>query len=233
MGLLKRSASINGLTHYYEVPNDCPYCGRAIEPKTTYSPVSDTVTFAFHRCTNVECGKNYWTVYTATRFTNQVNCDLQFIYPHAALPPISESIASLSPSFVAMYLQAHSAGASGSFELAACGYRNALEILIKDYAITVVLRGEYNLKAMHQKPLQACIEEYLTGFDERMTAFLIKEFGNDATHYPPLSEEKIDFEHLKYIFELFLKSMDAKLMLLRKYDELPEKTKRKLEAPVG
>jgi len=70
----------------------------------------------------------------------------------------SETVRNISPAFVTIYRQATIAEREGLLELCEVGYRNALEVLIKDYAIRKYPTEETKII---NKSLAACLYDYI------------------------------------------------------------------------
>ena len=220
------------ILYKYEMLSVCLHCGRGIAVAPKVVSCGDGVFVMFTKCPLKACRKLSWCAYLfsgahvpddAEEKGERGAAILTMMYAHPEpLPPeIGERVKALSPFFVDMYMQAFRSENAGDFELAACGYRNALEIFIKDYAVAFC--GESASEALHRKPLASCIDSYLTGFDETISAFMVKEFGNSAAHYPPLQRDGFDFGSLKTCLAVFIQAAESKLLLFEASKRLPRR----------
>jgi len=157
-------------------------------------------------------GKDSKNLYTVLK--------MLYTYPEPFQSELSEQIRNLSPRCVDLYSQAASAERLGHLDLAACGYRNAIEALVKDYAIKYKdIKADEKLM---RKRLQECIADYLDGIDEAVSAYMIKEFGNSATHYPLLGHP-FDFQEQREYLEIFMRFMTDKIRIQEVAKRLPAK----------
>ena len=108
-----------------------------------------------------------------------------------------------------MYHEASKAEFDGNLDLAGCGYRNAMEILIKDYAINCL--GEEKNKVV-KKHLDEAIEEFLPNYKYKNVADVVRILGNDTTHYEKKYEE-IDFSVLKQYLDIFIEVIDVEIKM--------------------
>ena len=225
MKYTKRFISSGGVNITYEHPNRCPHCGTYIDAHGGL-PRDATRGYwiATYRCTMNECRKFFFWAYVRV----EDSLLTLYMHPQERIAEISEELEYLSSRFVELYRQAAETEHSGNFDLAACGYRNAVEALVKDYAIRY--KSAVADKSLLRKSLQDCIMEYLDGLDEAISAYMVKEFGNTSTHYPQL-DEPFDFEELKLYLGLFLQYMTGKIKILTVKENLPQKHLQKFEKP--
>lgn len=108
-----------------------------------------------------------------------------------------------------MYNQCFSAEQKGHLELAGSGYRNAIELLVKDYAINEL---GYKKEEVVKKKLAASIKAYLPSIDLKQSADIIRILGNDYTHYEQLYAEDT-FAILKQYLEIFIKSIETAYLI--------------------
>ena len=124
-------------------------------------------------------------------------------------PQLPESMVKISPRFVELYTQSFDAEQNSYFELAGSGYRNAIEILIKDFAINELRISE---KEVCKKTLSKAIESYLPNLNASISADVMRVLGNDYTHYERRYKE-IDFEILKRYLQIFISSIDCEYLI--------------------
>ena len=110
-----------------------------------------------------------------------------------------------------LYEQSYTAEQNGHIELAGCGYRNAMEVLIKDFAIQKLNASE---KEVCKMKLYDAIGTYLNEVNiDTSAADVIRVLGNDYTHYQRHYDD-IDFIVVKKYLEIFLQQIETKLLLM-------------------
>ena len=223
------SVLVDASTIRYNQPAECPHCGVMVHPSVVPKDCTNNLIVLFYTCSNPGCQKMYWEIFRQVRDAVPVKMEHIYLYPRSAPPQITHRINALSPEFVKRYLQAHASESAGDLELAASGYRNALEVLVKDYA--KAYKGASDDKALHKLNLDNCLRLYLDDIEDAVTAFVVKEFGNNSTHYPPLEDDPFSYEDAKTCLELFLSRMDNKLMLLEHQAHLPDRYVQKFGSP--
>lgn len=194
-----------------DVPKQCPYCATVIRPVLSsdlstilpYNQKRLIIAVARTPC----CERHFFTAHEAVR--NESATVFLSSYPYAASAQIPEEVAEMSPRFVQLYNQSFTAEMSNHIELAGSGYRNALEVLIKDYAINV-LGADRN--EVVKKKLANAIESYLPSVNLKNCADVIRLLGNDYTHYEA-KYDGIDFEVLKRYLQIFITAIEADLLM--------------------
>lgn len=129
-------------------------------------------------------------------------------YPTVSTTYTNDIIEPVSPRFIAMYNQAYRAEQAGDIELAAVGYRQALECMVKDYAIAELGKSHEEVAS---KSLYNAIVEYLET-DLVSTADVIRILGNDYAHYERRHME-VDFPILKRYMGIFIQLLETKLLI--------------------
>ena len=122
----------------------------------------------------------------------------------------NELLQPISPRFISAYNQALRAEERQDIELAAIGYRHALECLIKDFAIKEL---NLNYDEVVKKSLCDAIKLYLEEKDLVSTADVIRILGNDYTHYERKYPE-FDFALLKQYMEIFIKLVETRVLIM-------------------
>lgn len=125
------------------------------------------------------------------------------------VPQLPESLEKISPRFVELYKQSFDAEQNSYFELAGSGYRNAIEVLIKDFAIQELKIPE---KEACKKSLSQAIEAYLPSINASISADVMRVLGNDYTHYERKYKD-IDFQVLKRYLQIFINSIDCEYLI--------------------
>lgn len=207
--LVKPASTIAGnFSGKYNKPATCPFCGYGTDApfleKNTYSFNEHNIIVATCRCTS--CGKTFF-------FASEYHKDS--LYQPVTIPAISYTsyenkiLSSISERFIDMYNQALQSEFVGNIELAAIGYRAALEILVKDFAIGELQKP---IEEVKRKKLHDAIGEYLSQNELVNTADVIRILGNDYTHYERKYPQH-DFELLKSYMEIFLKQIEVQYMI--------------------
>lgn len=193
----------------YPKPATCPHCGFGTDAvfvdKTTFDFNSKILLIATCRCTS--CNKSFF--FACER---EPKGDGKFICMHPDIsfkPYENDMLQSISPRFIEMYNQSLQAEFVESFDLAAMGFRSALEILVKDYAINELNVPEDKAS---KKTLFDAIEAYLGQTDLLKTADVIRILGNDHTHYKRKYPQH-DFSLLKGYMDIFLKQVEVQYMI--------------------
>lgn len=207
--LIKKASAFGSYSGNFKKPSVCPHCGFG-----TDAPLSEKNVFFFNghqlfvsvcRCT--ACNKNFFFAYEYN--AGKTDYD-PIIYPCKAFTPFSnEILENISPRFINMYNQALQAEFHNHLELAAVGYRSALEFLIKDYAIKELNQSSEEVVT---KKLCNAIATYLNQEDLVKTADVVRILGNDYTHYERKYPQH-DFELLKGYMEIFLKQIEVQYMV--------------------
>lgn len=191
----------------YEQPSICPHCGYSIDAKlidkTYYDFDGNLLLLSKCRCTNCEKSIFFADLYDSEQSDIAKNVAL---FPSREFERFeNERLMAISPRFVDMYNQAKQAEFHKSFELAAIGYRSALEILVKDFAIKELGKDEQEVA---NKKLFSAIGEYLQLDQLVATADVVRVLGNDFTHYKRKHPE-FDFELLKDYMDIFISQIDV------------------------
>ena len=193
----------------YQKPATCPYCDTGTDAK-----LMDKSVFSFNgakllvaTCKCTACGKLFFFACTEKSESIAPNVCL---FPNTTFTPYTNDILSaISERFIDMYNQALQSEFSGNIELAAIGYRSALEILVKDFAIHELNKTS---DEVIKKSLCNAIGEYLNQPDLVNTADVIRILGNDYTHYQRKYPQH-DFDLLKAYMEIFLKQIEVQYMI--------------------
>lgn len=191
----------------YKKVSTCPYCGIGTDAvQVTIYPIGitdGTVANASYKCTS--CDKIFHVSYI------KLNDEDEFkpfsVYPNFQGREFSKEISEVSPRFVKLYNQAYKAEYDNNYELAGSGYRNALEILIKDFAINVLKHKKDDVVKFK---LYGAIAEYLPDVDMSNCADVVRILGNDNTHYER-DYENIDFSVLKQYLNIFIDMIDVQI----------------------
>lgn len=198
-----------GYNFNYQKPATCPYCGTSTDAilanKSNFSLDGKAMITSSCKCT--ACNKTFFFACVSDGNGNAPNVCL---YPDVTFVPYQNDILkSISERFIDMYNQALQSEFVGNIDLAAIGYRSALEILVKDFAINELGK---DTEEVSKKKLCAAIGEYLNQDDLVKTADVIRILGNDYTHYKRKYPDQ-DFKLLKAYMEIFLKQIEVQYMI--------------------
>lgn len=193
----------------FKIPTVCPHCSSSLQPiikdnkLLTFSEESLLVISYVGNCCNIP-------FYATYKYSNS-QASLLDIYPHLKSIALPDKIKELSPRFANLYEQSYSAEQNDCIELAGSGYRNSIEILIKDFAINKLKAPENEVCKMS---LYDAIGIYLTEVNlETSAADVIRVLGNDYTHYQRKYND-IDFIVVKKYLEILIQQIDTKLLLM-------------------
>lgn len=193
----------------YKKVSTCPYCGIGTDAtQVTIYPIAITngiVANASYKCTS--CDKIFHVSYI--KLNNEDEFKPFSVYPNFQGKEFSKEITEVSPRFIKLYNQAYKAEYDNNYELAGSGYRNALEVLIKDYAITTL---KENRKDVMETKLYGAISKYLPDVDMSKCADVVRILGNDNTHYER-DYENLDFNVLKKYLNIFIDMIDVQIKI--------------------
>ncbi len=198
----KKGIAANGTAYFdgtYQKPLICPRCDFGTDgPITACAKVKygklDLGYVISICCTH--CGENFMSLYSYDKSgMHYLSC-----LPQPSGAPLHAGLCELSPRFASMHKQAESAELSGLHDVAAMGYRAALEILVKDYAI---IELKLPKDEVVKKKLAAAIGAYLNQSALVKTADVVRILGNDHTHYQPEFPQH-DFSILKHYYNIFI-----------------------------
>ena len=188
-----------------KLPERCPFCHELANPtqkggnlnsSETYISESLLVWEIFFICSNKSCQKAFIGYYKRIG-----NNDFELINLSKGIyvkTKFSAEINSFSPKFEQIYNQAFVAEQEKLLEVCGCGYRKALEFLIKDYAIS---KNGSEKDEIEQKALRKCIEKYFKGSQIEIVSNRAIWLGNDEIHFMRKWKEK-DLTDLKRLLEL-------------------------------
>lgn len=193
----------------FDIPIVCPNCNCSLQPtiQDNYSLKFDKDRLLIISFIGNCCNVPFYATY---RYSNY-KATLLDVYPHLKPATLPNTIKELSPRFTNLYEQSYTAEQNGHIELAGSGYRNSIEILIKDFAI-IKLKADKD--TVCKMSLYEVIGEYLKEVNiETSAADVIRVLGNDYTHYQRKYDD-IDFIVVKKYLEIFIHQIDAKLLLM-------------------
>ncbi|KEZ51344.1 DUF4145 domain-containing protein [Metabacillus indicus] len=196
-----------------KIPRFCPHCNQAISAITveyyrlSYIGNEEALNVLLHKCP--DCEKFFVTLHKRYKENNQ---ELEYIsvYPNQKKVQFHDLIEKISPRFIDVYNQAYTAEQQNHLDVAGAGYRLALEILIKDFAINALHEDP---KVVKRKSLSNALKDYLDEQEALTSADVVRILGNDYVHYEQ-KHEGVEFTELKWYLEMFIKRLEAKLLFL-------------------
>lgn len=206
--LLPNVSSSNNIT--FDIPIKCPHCNAFIQPK-----ISDSRRLSFSSDNSllviVYKGNCCNTPFYGTYLYSSFSAKLLDIYPHLKPAVLPDKIRELSPRFVCLYEQSYTAEQNKHIELSGSGYRNAIEVLIKDFAIKKLNAPQ---KEVSKMKLYDAIGTYLREVNiDTSAADVVRVLGNDYTHYQRKYDD-IDFIVVKKYLEIFVQQIETKLLIM-------------------
>jgi hypothetical protein len=190
------------------IPDTCPICHHGIEPIFQFSFIDKTEEIqAVFRCPRSSCNNLFIAYYSP--HTTRRGLVLYKVAPQITKPQeFSSEVKALSPSFVEIYNQAFSAESFELDQICGCGYRKALEFLIKDYVIykSPTLKDE-----IEKKKLAKVINENVDDTKIKTTAELATWLGNDETHFVRKWTD-LDIKDLKQLIQLTVKWIESEII---------------------
>ncbi|MBZ5943947.1 DUF4145 domain-containing protein [Leuconostoc gelidum subsp. gasicomitatum] len=193
-----------------QLPKFCPHCGAVNNPKSQIlsrnkiktSDKEEIVISVTHFCN--ACNKSHFSI----EVQNDDNSfSIKSVYPETQPTLLADEVTRLSPRFAKVYADSEAAEQRGATELAGTGYRSALEILIKDYALKY--SGDTK-EAIAKLNLSSAIQKYFNG-DVFNAAEVVRLLGNDYTHW----EKQYDFKlsQLKAYLDIFVSYIKMQVMV--------------------
>ncbi|MCA9563630.1 MAG: DUF4145 domain-containing protein [Xanthomonadales bacterium] len=170
----------------------------------------------------VNCGKCSSTVYFAALFASKgkpespVRPTTIVQWPESPSTAFPEA-ARVSPRFIAAHAEAERAHRLGLVELAGMGYRRALEVLVKDDAIS---RFPGSRETIEREALGSCIANRIDDPLVREAAKRLTWLGNDWAHYVR-SWTQYDVDHMKTMLGMVAQFLMMRASLERLPEEMP------------
>lgn len=192
----------------FDVENYCPYCGTANDPKKitdlySYNEYLKPIVLILQTSC---CHKFFMSLYILERGEPK----LLYTYPTGTPTIFSDAIKEISPDFIKLHTQAKFSERNGHLELAATGYRNALEFLIKDFAIKILKKDP---KEVSKKTLASVITSYLPNPRMEITADVVRILGNDSTHFERKHPD-VEFSEIKRYLNIFIRQIELEYAII-------------------
>lgn len=119
----------------------------------------------------------------------------------------SDSIKNISPRFIVIYEQSRFAEQQNLYEVCGTGYRKALEVFLKDYAL---LRFPTEREIITKQPLLECVRHYIHNNKLKEIAAYAAWLGNWETHYLYSWDSK-SIDDLKIFINLIAREVESEL----------------------
>lgn len=186
----------------YEKPMTCPYCGvyteaTVVNGESFILTGNQSAIIISFECTR--CKRQFLAVY----IEEDNRLTLNTIIPVADADEVHPGLKTVSPEFERIHQQSYRAELRGDIDIAAVGYRTALEVLIKDFAIREL--GEEEEEVASKKLAQA-IEDYSGTVGMKNAENVVRKLGNDYTHYRK-KYEPLSFMELKHYYGIVLRAL--------------------------
>lgn len=219
---------------YYNflIPDLCPNCGVANNPASTLRAYVDNnnnnkrIGFFEHLCTS--CNQSHFSIQEIFSVESKGTPKLLCLYPNEEEKrQFHKLIEELSPRFVNVYHQAQMAEQNEAYTIAGMGYRAALEILIKDYALNSLHDDKNKISSMS---LNDCIAHYFKGDTELFnSADVVRIFGNDFAHWecPEDFSEQESIVYIKSYLDIFVSMIKTELMCFNPPVKRPRNNQKK------
>lgn len=198
------------------IPIICPHCSTMVYPTvlaTVGTHAHSSGTF-FTSCLINQCCNQPFLV---NHLVKNQRGDLLSIWPSYNKFELPESLKILSPRFVELYNQSYFAEQENFFELAGSGYRNALEVLIKDFAIKELNKPEADVVKLN---LNRAISTYMPTINLSASADVVRILGNDYTHYER-HYDHLEFSILKRYLKIFIDTIENEYLINHPVTSLP------------
>lgn len=212
------------LVQFKGVPDACPSChrGQAFDNPFHIRFARDKVAcFGFFQCIFSDCRIPFIGNYVRHRS----NRALYYLFSGTQVPSytkpldeIPEIIDEISPNYRQIYAQAYQAETEGLELIAGCGYRKALEFLVKDCSIRILLDGTKKseitdeqkeaIQNIKSAQLGVVINTHLKMPKVQSLAARATWLGNDETHYERRIENG-DVQIMKSLMRLVIHFIEA------------------------
>ena len=185
------ASNLSQMSLEYENVNCCPICHTSIFPEVQASVAFNAFSNEYspqvvliNKCP--KCNSSFVVVYNTNFDTYNYRVEAKsenivFVAPSNFTPvTFSSYLYGISNRFAKVYNQALQAETLELDEISDMGFRKALEILVKDYAISMFSNDSDKIIKM---PLSNCIKTYI--IDSRIQNLAEKAawIGNDKSHY--------------------------------------------------
>lgn len=208
---LSKPTTISGHNIPIDLPRQCPKCGgygapTAITSSSSQVPSTNihVVNFIFF-CHNCE---SYFYMFYEASLKDPCNSSFLFVYPPSKSTELPDFMKKVSPRAVSLFYGSENALNNGFVDLAGTGFRNCIEILIKDFAVK---ENNVNSSEFKGKNFFQIIDDYLPNMKLKNTSDVVRILGNGFTHY----ENEYTYEDLltlrKY-FDIYIRLFEGEYL---------------------
>jgi hypothetical protein len=192
-----------------EFPNICPRCHHRIYPTFLFgesvpvpNSLSDGMDLMFS-CPQTQCRRAFLAHYRGEEYNtyNGKRTRYTLISTIPRTPRVTEypqEIHEVSPEFVKIITEAETAEQLRLVNVAGCGFRKALEFLVKDYCISLKPDAAPEIRSA---TLMAVIKNHIADENLKESAKRAAWLGNDETHYERRYSDR-DINDLKALIAL-------------------------------
>ena len=204
------------------LPKKCPFCFNSEKKEYVYHYSKDNEVQFISLCNS--CGKIFISYFKSeTPFAKKIfkYKDGDDMFGKFENISISKSIQKFSSKFYEIYSQAKSGKQMDLYLLIGNSYRKSIEFLIKDYLIKIQKKPEKEIKELN---LHKCINQLNFKDDLKNLTKVLKEYGNEETHYEIKTKKNIkkDIEEMENIIEIIIKHVELQLSLNKNSYKLKE-----------
>ena len=217
----QHSAEVSGF------PDKCPGCRQSMRPVPhgAYQVKDDIIRTEIalvFQCPIKRCRRIFMGYYfSSDRLSSYYVLNTAWLPLVLEDPQVPDTVKKLSVRFDKAYAHAYYADKNGLREVCGCGYRRALELLIKDYLISKHSADPEKTKQIEAKRLGRCIDDDINDSRIKEVAKRAAWLGNDETHYVRKWEDH-DLENLRQLIELTMYWINAELTTKKYLDGMPE-----------
>ena len=205
---MRKELKARGVTYFtgeYEKPMVCAYCGVFMDGEATLASsfqLADKQSALVVSFKCARCKKHFLAVYIQEDECLKLNTIIPIVENEA----LHEGLKAISPDFECIHQQAYRAEMRGDLDIAAIGYRTALEMLTKDFAIKELKEKENEVT---NKSLAQMIKDYSGSVELQGASDVVRILGNDFTHYQKKHEEH-GFDELKHYYNIVLQAFSIR-----------------------
>ena len=215
-------------------PNECPLCHCFIQPNELHwvlTTIDGKLRFGLeivYQCPRQECQHLFIARYLRSD-VDMPNTSLpglspglrQFVLQELVpmtpqMQHVLPEISVFSPLFPEIFTQSVAAECYGLTQIAGCGYRKALEFLIKDYCIS---RNKNKESEITSSFLGSCINKYIESSQIKLCAERATWLGNDEVHYVRKWMDK-DISNLKELIVLTTNWIHNEILTQKYVDDM-------------
>ncbi len=217
--------------YWCDPPNECPLCHHAIDPRflggilRENQPMGHVVAEVLFQCPRAKCFHAFIGRYDGEYSRSQGHAVLALygtVPFNVKVPEHPPEVGAVSPQFVAIHGEAAAGEGRGLMQIAGCGYRKALEFLIKDFCVA---ENPAEAEAIKGEWLGDVIKNRLGDPNIKAMAERATWLGNDETHYIRRWEDK-DITDLKNLITLTVSWINTHQLTKKYVAAMPEGKKK-------